>query len=1332
MPFYTPVLADVAARVRPSSSSNSSVAMAVVVDTAHRQRLPSSRPIDHRWDQSRGIVFTAANRSTAPRRTWSPGNGIAFDPPNTSKRCYASQRLGRTSASAGKTTSDDASDSWIGSSHKGFGMQALKNGHAVESVDWKDKHAKEKKVRKAAENDLDEARESRKAAEQDRDRAREERDTAELRASEAERLKEEARSRQESDLQDAVQRAMAAHDQALHDEKSQHREMVQKLMEESAPERRKNEIELADARQQGADATRESYEAKIVDLNAKHRLSIHDIDTIHQQELKDMAAKHEQRNRQEIELTRLASKRVEELQKELKETRSERDAYRTESRQYRGERDGFQDELRDTESRTVELQEQLDGRQGRNEVDRSDYESYREVFRDVEPDVFALIHNSIDVQEALSRESHLWERSASMFQAFRSRPDLQQTLHHNLANAIQSFLQQRASNARATYKGVERLTNIVEAKFVPFSRDAHLSRKLTMHHHFEEHETHSISMDLAWLISIIEPFRNRRDAYEGHLDALTSELQEARQATDEPRAAEILERQANLRDTISFWSRVISLMENTRKLQSLKALLHDTAVEKAVFLNSFDIIADLPKKGKTPGPEIHAQMHEFQMSLRSYYNTGHLTPSEQSSNDAAIRRRIDRAQRVVEYCLSGMKPDIYGFAARGVIKRPTEHLRQPLLAARGSRARVAKRRAALLQIAANKDTGKTRRGEKIPSRNHSRSRDPVSFGDAAQEKSNASADTKRRSTIVRRVGRRIQALQETSASSASTSDSSSGAGTKVPIPKFLSPMFAPLQAPGSSTTSNVRSFHSGPAISTTAEPSQEFIAGSQPTAGSDQADDSQSTPVSASNMHESEGEGTKADEPSVELTYHIPPKDYRAAAMASPATSAAFWSYRMYKGSSGDHPAVYYCTSFEAAEKQAKLFLDQPVLGFDMEWEPRASLRTGNIKQNVSLIQLAAEDKIGLFQLACFEGETIDQLLPPSLRIIFESPGVVKTGVNIRGDATRLERCLGVKMQGMFELSHLFRVVKYSADEPHKVNFKPVSLADQVEGVLRLPLKKDENRVSAWSRRLNGQQTNYAASDAYAGFRLYHELERQRKQMTPTPPRPGFHESNQPLVLGDGSKVYRSENRVILPRNGNKQTTTAVTGEDEDEGSEEFFDTVEELDPDGLAKPKPSNFDFSAGPTQVSYPSLPQNMDEMASTNAEDGPSVSSSPDVTKGERRGTRPVGLELSSANLWLESRESNRASLSNATARPNELRSYYLWHTQNLEPQEVAALLRDPPLSIATVASYILQAVKVESQLPYDVERMSVVLDILPSTVHWRYSKIVARVKKGSDGK
>jgi hypothetical protein len=60
---------------------------------------------------------------------------------------------------------------------------------------------------------------------------------------------------------------------------------------------------------------------------------------------------------------------------------------------------------------------------------------------------------------------------------------------------------------------------------------------------------------------------------------------------------------------------------------------------------------------------------------------------------------------------------------------------------------------------------------------------------------------------------------------------------------------------------------------------------------------------------------------------------------------------------------------------------------------------------------------------------------------------------------------------------------------------------------------------------------------------------------------------------------------------------------------------------------------------------------------------------------------------------------------------LRAYHLWYHQKLSIDEIARLLRDPPLSHSTVTNYVLQAIALE-RLAYDKESLRRVLLAIPS--------------------
>lgn len=213
--------------------------------------------------------------------------------------------------------------------------------------------------------------------------------------------------------------------------------------------------------------------------------------------------------------------------------------------------------------------------------------------------------------------------------------------------------------------------------------------------------------------------------------------------------------------------------------------------------------------------------------------------------------------------------------------------------------------------------------------------------------------------------------------------------------------------------------------------------------------------------------------PSTSLDYQLSSESFRKARKCIKGSPGSYWSHLMYRKIQEDGTSrnvkVHYCTSKHTMEWVCqKYFLGEKILGFDLEWMPGATKDAG-ARQNVSLIQLASPSRIALFHVALFSK---DEFASPSFRRIMEDPEVSKVGVAIKADCTRLGNFLGVQAQGIFELSHLYKQVKYVRErKPRLINKMLVTLATQVEDCLGLPLYKgDTVRASDWSRSLNMRQ----------------------------------------------------------------------------------------------------------------------------------------------------------------------------------------------------------------------------------------------------------------------
>ncbi|KAI1659040.1 ribonuclease H-like protein [Daldinia decipiens] len=391
-------------------------------------------------------------------------------------------------------------------------------------------------------------------------------------------------------------------------------------------------------------------------------------------------------------------------------------------------------------------------------------------------------------------------------------------------------------------------------------------------------------------------------------------------------------------------------------------------------------------------------------------------------------------------------------------------------------------------------------------------------------------------------------------------------------------------------------------------------------------------------------EAKASDEPPVPtLPFRMVDDLFYAAKKAPAGTTASYWSYTYYRGMAQDGTEqkvkVHYCRSTYTMEKVCKeCFSNEQILGFDLEWAAD-SYKWAGLKKNVSLIQLASPSRIGLFHVAIFPEKS--DMVGPSFKAIMESPYITKVGVNIKADATRIRNYLNIDSKGLIELSHLYKLVTYSAEgRQDEINKKLVPLATQVEQYLHLPLYKGQDvRTSDWTKPLDMDQVAYSASDAYAGLQLFATLDHHRQQLNPCPPPPYHAELNLPIRLADGLELSTDDEPVV--------------------------DTVVETVVEATAT-------VTATATVKSK---------------------------TTASKRSSAPKDSRVEIA----EDRVARyRATHPEALASTPQLRAYFMWHNQGLDPRTIAHLLRDPPLKTSTVMVYILAAIEHE-KLPVDKERL-----------------------------
>ncbi|KAF7593373.1 hypothetical protein BBP40_011562 [Aspergillus hancockii] len=264
-------------------------------------------------------------------------------------------------------------------------------------------------------------------------------------------------------------------------------------------------------------------------------------------------------------------------------------------------------------------------------------------------------------------------------------------------------------------------------------------------------------------------------------------------------------------------------------------------------------------------------------------------------------------------------------------------------------------------------------------------------------------------------------------------------------------------------------------------------------------------------------------------TQPLPSKNSPPPIPPSNRGAPKFWSHRLYKNQEGKDITVHYCRTLEATETVAKKFLDDKVLGFDLEWKAQASA-ADSIQNNVSLIQLANKERIALFHVAMFRlARGAKDFVSPSLKQILESQDITKVGVSIKADCTRVRKFLGIDARAIFELSHLYKLVKYCHSEPKLINKRLVNLSDQVNEHFGLPLAKDVDvRCSDWTSALGYMQVQYAAADPYACLCLFNTMNDKRMALDPMPPLPAHAELNLPIRIVHETPVNTEPGEVEI------------------------------------------------------------------------------------------------------------------------------------------------------------------------------------------------------------
>lgn len=441
---------------------------------------------------------------------------------------------------------------------------------------------------------------------------------------------------------------------------------------------------------------------------------------------------------------------------------------------------------------------------------------------------------------------------------------------------------------------------------------------------------------------------------------------------------------------------------------------------------------------------------------------------------------------------------------------------------------------------------------------------------------------------------------------------------------------------------------------------------------------------------EEEFEEEPEENPLVPITHIADKEAIRQAMKATASSKASYWAYTLYGDSAGRRPEVHYCTSPQSIARISEHFQNEPVLGFDLEWNPY-SKDTSAWWENVSVMQLSSQTHIAIFHLseavklerqkrvedktyqthadrakaAGIPDDTLaSDIIPQNLVDILANAEILKTGVNIAGDCSRMRKYCRINLSGQFELSHLYRLVIYSEKrEYEKISKKLVSMAEQAQNVLNLPLYKGDVRTSKWSQRLQKDQILYAASDAYAGLQLFLRLDERRRALRPRPPRPRCQGHPGRIELGKGIALSETSTRKGV-----------VVKEVEIDADAEA--ALVEIEARAEKAPTATSSDKKAGSGGV-----PEG-EEL----------VADDPETTQRKAL-TNEASVY---ADGWMKGDQKPKEA--GKVVRPAYLKSYFLWHHKTMSSVEIATLLSIKP---TTVDGYICSAIWM-AKLPHDKDR------------------------------
>ena len=165
---------------------------------------------------------------------------------------------------------------------------------------------------------------------------------------------------------------------------------------------------------------------------------------------------------------------------------------------------------------------------------------------------------------------------------------------------------------------------------------------------------------------------------------------------------------------------------------------------------------------------------------------------------------------------------------------------------------------------------------------------------------------------------------------------------------------------------------------------------------------------------------------------------------------------------------IHFIREPDAARRAALELSSAPLLGFDTDTSP--TFRKGE-SHPPALLQLCGSKAVYIFRL-------LDVGLPPELATLLSSPAIVKAGVAVRHDVSELRDLADFNAAGFVDLG---TAARDQGLQHHGLRGLAALLLD-------CRISKGA-QLTNWSRTdLTQAALNYAATDAWIGYRLYETM----------------------------------------------------------------------------------------------------------------------------------------------------------------------------------------------------------------------------------------------------